>query len=114
MTTKKQLLEFIKQARKRGCLDLQIKESLLNYGWSVKIIDNAFQSLMPKTKSKNQVCIFLSDDIISILSKRANKNLMSISEQVEDIVRRSCAKKTEKSEEKIDDLLISCFSRKKR
>lgn len=110
-----QLEDFITEARKRGFADRQIKEALLNKGWPAEKLDNAFDSLMPKFTSKNQVCLFLSDDLLNILDKRAKKNMQTISEQIEEILRKSCitykGNKTPISE-KLDDNLIGLFSRK--
>lgn len=52
-----------------------------------------------------------------ILKKRADKNLMSLKEQIEDIVRRSCVHyKGKKSYRPIpvDDKLVGIFSRERR
>src|SRR3972149_8343287 len=65
----KSLTNFITEARKRGFSDKIIKEALLDKGWPIAKVDSAFESLMPKFKSKNQVCIFLSDDLLSTLEK---------------------------------------------
>jgi len=113
----KNLVNFIIEARKKGYSDLQIKEPLLNNGWTINKIDAAFDSLNPKFKSKNQICIFLDDEILKTLEKRGKSNMFSISEQIEDILRRSCASRKQSvsiSKEKIDDLLVECFSRSKR
>ena len=69
----KSLTNFITEARKRGFSDKIIKEALLDKGWPIAKVDSAFESLMPKFKSKNQVCIFLSDDLLSTLEKRGKK-----------------------------------------
>jgi len=109
------LLKFINDARKRGFSDRQIKTALVNNSWPEKNVEKAFDILNPKFKSKNQFSIFLSDDILTELEKRAKKNLFNIEEQIEDILRRSCSrKKATKNTEKIDDLFISYFSRRKR
>ena len=112
------ITDFITNARKRGYSDKIIKEAFLNKGWSVEKVDSAFESLNPKFKSKNQVCIFLSDDLLATLEKRGKKNLLTISEQIEDILRRSTISLKKKSSnaipnEKLDDSLISLFSRKR-
>ena len=79
-------------------------------------IQDAILELHPRPKLKNQVCIFLSDDILVDLEKRAKKNKFNLQEQIEDILRRSCVNKstTTKPEKNIDDLLITCFSRAQR
>ena len=106
------LLEFITEARKRGFSDIQIRRALLQKEWPEKTIEDAFNQLQPKFKSKNQVCIFLSNELLDDLEKRAKKNMFTLSEQIEDILRRSCiSKKTAQSQEKIDDLLVGVFSR---
>lgn len=108
------LTQFIKEARKRGFSDLQIRRVLLERGWSVESIESVFLELNPKFKLKNQICIFLSKELIQKLDSRAKKNMFTISEQIEDILRRSCIgiKKTA-NEEKLDDTLVALFSRKK-
>ncbi len=109
------LVKFIKEARGRGYDDYQIKEPLLNHGWPLEEIEKAFSSLAPKYKFKNKVCIFLDNEILKILEKRAGKNMFTLPEQIEDILRRSCisAKRIGKEEEKLDDLLVGLFSRKR-
>ncbi len=110
----KTLNQFIQQARNRGFSDLQIRNALIENNWPVSQIEASFQKLNPKFKLKNQICIFLSQELIQKLEKRAKKNMFTISEQIEDILRRSCIglKKTSQ-EEKLDDTLVSLFSRKK-
>ena len=51
-----------------------------------------------------------------IIEKRAKKNLMSLREQVEDIVRRSAVnyKAISDPSQKIDDKLVEVFSRHKK
>jgi hypothetical protein len=112
-----ELTDFIDKARKRGFADNQIKEALLNNGWPIHRIDEAFDSLNPKFKSKNQVNIFLSDELLDILEKRAKKNMQTVSEQIEEILQKSCVNYKGKSSstslpEKLDDNLIGLFSRK--
>jgi len=109
------LTDFIKEARKRGFDDSQIRKALLNYGWTEEKISQGFEAITPKFKNKNQICIFLSDELIEALEKRAKKNMFTLGEQIEDILRRSSIRKATSTEtEKIDDLLVSCFSRSQR
>lgn len=64
-----------------------------------------------------RVTISLSDDEIKILEKRAKKNFLSLNEQAEDIIRRSCISFKESStSSKVspDDRLIQIFSREMR
>jgi len=64
-----------------------------------------------------EITISLDDEELKILNKRAKKNLLTLKEQVEDIIRRSCisAKDTGTSyEPKIDDKLVEIFSRHKK
>lgn len=112
-----QLVKFIKEARKRGFDDLQIKQPLLEHKWPVNEIEKAFASLQPKFKFKNQVCIFLDSEVLKILEKRAKKNMFTVSEQIEDILRRSSVGMKHRKllyDEKLDDKLVALFSRKKR
>ncbi len=62
------------------------------------------------------ITIRLSDKEIKLLKKRAKKNLLTLTEQVEDIVRRSCinSRKIAPFSDKIDDKLVGLFSRKVR
>ncbi|MEK6875441.1 MAG: hypothetical protein AABX30_02050 [Nanoarchaeota archaeon] len=109
------LVKFIKEARGRGFDDFQIREPLLRYGWSEEEVDSAFESLKPRFKSKNEVKIFLSDELMAKIQKRADKNMLTLHEQVEDILRRSSLnmRKRTPAEEKVDDKFITLFSRKK-
>ena len=104
----KKLIKFIKEARKRGFDDFQIKEPLLKKGWPLEEIEKAFAFLKPKYKYKNKISIFLDSDILKRINKRAKRNMFTLSEQIEDILRRSCLN-TRKStkEEKLDDNLIA-------
>jgi len=110
------LIEFIREARKRGFSDKQILTPLLEKGWPLKQINESLNELHPKQKYKNQVCIFLSDEILTYVEKRAKKNKFNLQEQIEDVLRRSCVNKskTTKPDKNIDDLLVKCFSRAQR
>lgn len=110
----KTLKSFIKEARNRGYDDYQIKSILLKYNWPIEEIEKTFLSLTPKYKYKNKLTIFLDSRILKTLEKRAEKNLFSLSEQIEDILRRSCLNlKPKKATEKLDDMFLALFSRKK-
>ncbi|MEI6058498.1 MAG: hypothetical protein WCP89_01885 [archaeon] len=109
------LLEFIQEARKRGFTDIEIKEPLLKNNWPQEEIEKAFIYLQPKFKLKNQICIFLDEEVIKMLEKRAKKGMLTLPEQIEDILRRSCLGIKNKKlsyDSKLDDTLISLFSRK--
>ncbi len=63
-----------------------------------------------------KITITLDVDEVKILEKRAKKNLLTVKEQVEDIIRRSCVSAKNKSKRrplKIDDKLVGIFSRQK-
>ena len=62
------------------------------------------------------VSIQLSEKEVKILKKRAKKNLFSLREQVEDIIRRSCISSKNKGKRafKTDDKLVEVFSRDRR
>ncbi len=114
-TSQKTLLNFIINARKKGYSDSEIHKALKKNNWPVKIIKKAFELLRSKPKMKNQVCVFLSDEILKTLEKRSKKNLFTVSEQIEDILRRSCARGSQSSQkEKLDDNLVAIFSRSNR
>ena len=111
------LLKFIIEARKEGFSDSEIKTPLLEKGWQEDIIDKAFSHIIEKTEKRKTLTINLPISVINIVEKRANKNILSLEEQIEDIVRRSAVNAKNKkfpSPEKIDDLLVSIFSRRKR
>lgn len=115
------LIRFIKEARKRGFDDYQIKEPLLKQGWGIQEIDAAFFSLKRKAKPhsyyKNKITIYLDNELMKMIDKRARKNMFTLPEQIEDILRRSCVsmkKRTSIPSGKIDDLLVRIFSRQKR
>ena len=110
------LVKFIEEARKRGFDDYEIREPLLKQGWPSEEIEKVFLFLKPKYKFKNKVSVFLDTELLNMLEKRAKKNMLTIGEQIEDILRRSTishSKKKTAYDEKLDDTLISVFSRKK-
>lgn len=113
----RRLVKFIKEARARGYDDYQLKEPLLRKGWTLQDVEEAFVSLKPRPKFKNKITLFIDSDVLNAITKRANKNLFTVSEQIEDILRRSVlsSKNNKKmGSEKLDDLLVGIFSRRKR
>lgn len=110
-----QLRTFIQEAKRRGYSTGDIQTALLNEGWSKEEVDHAFEHLTGKP-SKNQISIYLDDVVLAAIEKRAKRNMLSTAEQIEDIVRRSAVNATHipAKPEKLDDLLVSVFSRKKR
>jgi hypothetical protein len=115
MVVNNKLVKFIKEARKRGFDDFQIRDPLIKQGWAIDEIEKAFASLKPKYKFKNKITIFLDSELLKRLEKRAEKNMLTITEQIEDILRRSTLNTCKKTpqEEKVDDKFITFFSRKK-
>ena len=63
-----------------------------------------------------KLTITLDDTEVKVLKKRAKKNILTIKEQVEDIIRRSCIRssKTTIKTFKGDDVLVGIFSRDQR
>jgi len=64
-----------------------------------------------------KLTISLDDEEFKVLEKRAKKNILTLKEQVEDIIRRSCVSsinKTTSQKIKIDDKLVAAFSRERR
>ena len=60
--------------------------------------------------------IDLTDEEIEVLEKRGKKNMFSLKEQIEDIVRRSCVNYKHKTKTRpipVDDHLVAVFSRQK-
>ena len=64
-----------------------------------------------------KLTIHIDEDVKKIISKRAKENLLTLREQIEDILRKS-AVRTKKSGKykqiKIDDKLVAVFSRERR
>jgi hypothetical protein len=113
---KKELIDFIKETRKRGYGDSDVRKALINHGWDLEEIEKAYRSLSPKYTNKNQVTLFLSDELMILLEKRAKKNMFTIPEQIEDILRRSTINQGSKAspyDAKLDDKLVSLFSRRR-
>jgi hypothetical protein len=114
------LIKFIKEARKRGFDDYTIRTPLLKQGWPESEVECAFNALKRKAREhisfKNKIVIYLNNDLLKMIDKRAKKNMLTLPEQIEDILRRSCIsmKKKPLAQGKIDDLLVSIFSRQKR
>lgn len=66
--------------------------------------------------TKKTITIQLEKEAIDELEKRAKKELLSLSDLIEEILRRSVLsyKGTSSTEDKVDDKFISYFSRKKK
>lgn len=120
MTPNADLIKFIKEARRRGFDDYEIRAPLLKEGWALDEVEIAFNSLKRKKREhinfKNKITIYLNNDLLKLLEKRAKKNMLTLPEQIEDILRRSTLslKKGTLPKEKLDDLLVGLFSRQKR
>jgi hypothetical protein len=123
MVVNPKLLSFIKEARKRGFDDYKIKEAIIKKGWPQEMVEEAFACLRQKerdklseSKDKHRIIIYLEHDVKTTIEKRAKKNLFTLEEQIEDILRRSCVntKKNASSSEsdKLDDKFIGLFSRR--
>ncbi len=112
----KALVKFIKEARKRGFDDYEIREPLLKRGWPLEEIEDAFSSLKPIVKYKNKLNIYLDNDVLRVLERRAKRNLFRLDEQINDILRRSAvkARRTKAEVEKLDDMLVGLFSRRRK
>lgn len=64
-----------------------------------------------------RITIHIDKDVFKILKKRAKKNLLTVREQIEDILRKSAVRtKLGKGYKalKIDDRLVQVFSRERR
>ena len=111
-----ELVKFIKEARARGFEDYEIRQPLLKEGWSYHDVERAFSSLKEPIKMKNKLTVYVDDSVLRIIEKRAKRNMLSVGEQIEDIVRRSAinTRKTKIPDDKVDDKLVSLFSRKRR
>ena len=70
---------------------------------------------MEKNK-KMKLTISLDEKEVKILNKRAKKNFLTLKEQVEDIIRRSCIRSSKGTYRpiKVDDKLVGIFSRERR
>lgn len=63
-----------------------------------------------------KITIYLDDEEEKILSKRAEKNLFTLKEQIEDILRKSAVRTkqgTKTTQIKVDDRLVGVFSRQR-
>ena len=68
-----------------------------------------------KLNESSSIMIFLDEELREALEKRAKKNMLTLPDQIEDILRRSTLnQKLKKSppEDKMDDKLVGLFSRK--
>ena len=114
MVADQKLIDFIIEVKRRGYNNSEVIPQLTERGWSIREINAALKSI--STTKKEKVEIYLNENIIDIVKKRARKNLLSLPEQIEDIVRRSCVNtkiNKSKANEKLDDLLVGIFSRRK-
>ena len=116
MKVSQELVNFIRESRKRGFDDFEIREPLLKKGWPLEEVEKAFYVLKPKYKLKNKVSVYLDSEVLKMIDKRAKKNMLNLNEQIEDILRRSCInmKKGTSKPVKCDDNLVAIFSRERR
>tara|TARA_Y100000310_G_scaffold342094_1_gene443752 strand:- start:2059 stop:2259 length:201 start_codon:yes stop_codon:yes gene_type:complete len=65
--------------------------------------------------AKSAITVEIDDKIREQLKKRAKKEVLSLKELIVDILRRSVVsyKKSKGSEDKVDDKILTFFSRKK-
>ena len=63
-----------------------------------------------------KITISLDKEEVKILNKRSKKNFLTLKEQIEDIIRRSCVRTSKGTYRplKIDDRLVGIFSREMR
>lgn len=63
-----------------------------------------------------RITIDIDEDVKKIINKRAKKNLLTLREQIEDILRKSAVrtKSGATGSFKVDDRLVAMFSRQKR
>jgi hypothetical protein len=118
-----ELITFIIKARRIGYKDPQITSMLLDYNWPISVIKEGFLDIKKQTKNKVKInvgnkvktFVYLDKKLVSSLEKRAEKNLFTLQEQIEDILRRSVIgqKKGKDFSDNIDDKFIGIFSRKK-
>ena len=123
MKANQELVNFTREVKRRGYSNDEIITPLLKRGWTIQEIDSAFKESEKNQKKTNKelkqgkekVEIYLNKDIHEIIRKRSRKNMLSIPEQIEDIIRRSCisTKLRKASNEKLDDLLVGIFSRRR-
>lgn len=115
MTVLPSLGPFIRDARRKGYSDETIKLALIKKNWPKEHVEKEFRKLEPSdiVGDKVIVTIFLDQELSKKLEKRAKKNMLTLSEQIEDILRRSALnQKKSLPEDKVDDRLISVFSRR--
>lgn len=119
-------VEFIRESRRRGFGDLTIRNALIDKGWPlneinlafnyVQTLSNAYKEESMDEPEENKVTIYLDNELLDKLDKRAKKNMLTLPEQIEDILRRSTLNQKNKKSagsEKLDDNLVGLFSRKK-
>lgn len=69
---------------------------------------------LPRLNKMVKITIDVDDRVLEKLKKRADKNLLSVKEQIEDIVRRSTVNfKSRVQQIKVDDRLVGIFSRQR-
>ena len=63
-----------------------------------------------------QITIDIDEDVKKVIGKRAKKNLLTLREQIEDILRKSAVrtKSGTTTSFKVDDRLVGMFSRQRK
>ena len=125
------LLKYISECKKDGFEDYEIRIPLLEHGWELDAVQDAFEYLKKEEEKKlkkrvvennktiyvykNSMTVHLDSEVFKIIEKRAKKNMLTPVEQVEDIIRRSCVnvkKASGETQDNVDDLFLRLFSRK--
>jgi len=75
------------------------------------------QNIMSVGDNMPNITINIDEDVKKILSKRAETNLFTLREQIEDILRKSAVRTKSGAKYqavKVDDALVAVFSRERR
>lgn len=107
----------IKPVKKAAKIDTKeaIKKEIQEHQEINKEIQEQVLDAEINLKESSSIMIFLDEELREALEKRAKKNMLTLTDQIEDILRRSTLnQKLKKSlpEDKLDDKLVGLFSRK--
>jgi len=113
----KEIKKPIEKQVKKPSIDTEnkIKQEIQEHQQLNKDLQDVELDAEVNLRNNSSVILFLDEELREALEKRAKKNMLTLPDQIEDILRRSTLnQKLKKSppEDKLDDKLVGLFSRK--
>ncbi len=114
---KKEIKKPVEKQVKKPSIDTEnkIKQEIQEHQQLNKDLQDLELDAEINLRNNRSIILFLDEELREALEKRAKKNMFTLPEQIEDILRRSALNQKLKRtlpEDKLDDKLVGLFSRK--